>query len=61
MDSRVKLCKQDAPDPVAAAKWHLIAEKRGAKDEWLDEFVKKLPESERKAAETAAERWPSGH
>lgn len=47
-------------DPVQAAKWHLIAVKGGVKDEWLDDFVSKLPDADRKSAEAAAERWPAG-
>ena len=49
------------PDPIGAAKWHYIASKRGAKDPWLDDFVAKLSDADRKAAETAAERWAAGH
>src|SRR5690606_37788214 len=37
-------------DPVAAAKWHLIASRAGNEDEWLDDFVAKLPDDERPRA-----------
>ena len=49
-----------APDPVEAAKWHIVASRTGAKDEWLDDFVAKLSDNERKSAEDAAKRWPAG-
>ena len=46
-------------DPVAAAKWHYLAQCAGKEDEFLDDFVAGLPDEQRQAAVAAAQRWPA--
>ena len=47
-------------DRIEAATWHLIAAEAGAKDEWLDDFVGRLTDGDRKKAEAAAADWSKG-
>lgn len=47
-------------DRIAAAKWHLIAAKPGAKDEWLDDFISRLTDEDRRKAEAEASDWLTG-
>ena len=39
---------------IEAAKWHFLAARAGRNDAWLDGFVAKLSDSQRKEAETRA-------
>jgi hypothetical protein len=45
------------PDPVAAAKWHILSRKAGMSDFNLDQFLGRLSEDERAKAEKAANDW----
>jgi len=45
------------PDPVAAAKWHLLARESGISDARLDVFLAGLNEKQREQAEAAARQW----
>ena len=44
-------------NPAEAAKWRLIAKAGGVSDEKLDLLVDAMPESEKKAAQKAAQEW----
>jgi uncharacterized protein len=46
-------------NPIAAAKWHIIAKAGGGSDIALDEFVYGLKPAEREAGERAAKVWLS--
>jgi uncharacterized protein len=46
-------------NPIAAAKWHIIAKAGGGSDMALDEFVHGLKPEERQAGEKAAKVWLS--
>ncbi len=43
--------------PQEAAKWRLIAQAGGLKDEGLDALVGKLPKEQQLAAQKAASEW----
>jgi len=47
-------------DRIEAAKWHLIAAKAGAKDDWLEDFIGRLSDGDRKKAADEAAHWPPG-
>ncbi|HYN00793.1 MAG TPA: sel1 repeat family protein, partial [Aestuariivirgaceae bacterium] len=49
------------PDPIEAAKWHVLAAKGGRTDAWLDEFVGRLSEKDRAEAGKRAENWTTLH
>ncbi len=44
-------------DPVASAKWHLLARNAGVSDPLMDLFVAKLPAESREKAQKAADEW----
>ena len=44
-------------DPVEAAKWHLLARKRGVADMRLDLRYAKMPKEQKQAAESKAQAW----
>ena len=46
-----------AIDPVAAAKWHLIARAGGLSDIWLDGYVATLSQDDRKTAQAQAQAF----
>ncbi len=48
------------PDPVQAAKWHLLARDAGVSDFSLDILLSKLTKEERIEAERAVDAWESG-
>jgi uncharacterized protein len=47
----------NAIDPVMAAQWHLTARAIGAPDSWLQDFVARLPVTDRARAEQGARLW----
>jgi len=46
-------------DPLAAAKWHLLAKRAGKDDDYLDQFVANLTADQRQVALAASQRWPA--
>ncbi|MCF6321163.1 MAG: sel1 repeat family protein [Rhizobiaceae bacterium] len=46
--------------PAEAAKWYVLARRRGLKDSMLDDFFTSLEPGIRKQALDAANRWPAG-
>ncbi|MCB1386790.1 MAG: sel1 repeat family protein [Nitratireductor sp.] len=46
------------PDPVEAAKWHILAKRAGLKDTWLDDYINALDRQALARALEAANRWP---
>ncbi|MDX2265109.1 MAG: tetratricopeptide repeat protein [Hyphomicrobiales bacterium] len=44
-------------DPVASAKWHLLARSSGKSDPLMDLFLASLPEQTRARAEAEADQW----
>ncbi|MEO0327413.1 MAG: tetratricopeptide repeat protein [Pseudomonadota bacterium] len=46
-------------DPVAGAKWHIIANRAGRRDPQLDFYLNALSKEERNKAVKEADRWPS--
>jgi hypothetical protein len=44
-------------NPQEAAKWRLIAQAGGLKDDTLDQLISKLPKAQQTAAEQAALEW----
>lgn len=46
-----------AADAVKAAQWHLTAEALGARDAWLEDFVRTMDPVQRAAAEDGARAW----
>jgi TPR repeat protein len=44
-------------NPIEAARWHMVAKAAGLSDTYLDEFVAKLSQADREAAEKAAKPW----
>jgi len=47
-------------DPVEAAKWHILAQRAGLNDSWLDDFIAAIDRAQLAKALEAANRWPSG-
>lgn len=46
-----------APDAVMAAQWYMTAEYLGARDAWLEDYVKSMDPVQREAAEQGARKW----
>ena len=46
-------------DGVEAAKWYILSRRQGLHDDWLDEFIAKLDQADRKKALDAVRDWPS--
>ena len=44
-------------DAVMAAQWYLTAEYLGARDAWLEDYVKTMDPVQREAAEQGARNW----
>jgi hypothetical protein len=49
------------PDPIEAAKWHLLAATGGRTDAWLEDFVSHLGETDLAEARKRADTWTSLH
>ncbi len=45
------------PDPKMAAQWHLTAHLLGARDAWLQDYVRNMDPLQREAAEQGAREW----
>lgn len=46
-------------NPVEAAKWHILAQRAGLTDAWLDDFIQAMDRQKFAEALEAANRWPN--
>jgi hypothetical protein len=49
------------PDPIEAAKWHVLAKRGGRDDPWLEEFISRMNEADRSEAQKRADAWTTLH
>lgn len=45
-------------NPVEAAKWHILAQRAGLRDDWLDDYINAMDREQFADALEAANRWP---